>query len=71
MLEIITGRAGSGKTAYVLEQLQQELEERPLGPAIILLLPEHMTFKVERQLAAMLESQGRGYMRCPLGQGMQ
>lgn len=64
MLEIITGRAGSGKTAYVLEQLQQELEERPLGPAIILLLPEHMTFKVERQLAAMLESQGRGYMRC-------
>ena len=64
MLEIITGRAGSGKTLYVLEQIRKELVERPLGPAIILLLPEHMTYKVERQLSAMMEKQGRGYMRC-------
>ncbi|WP_051533617.1 helicase-exonuclease AddAB subunit AddB [Anaerovibrio sp. RM50] len=64
MLEIITGRAGSGKTTYVLEQITKELVKRPLGPAIILLLPEHMTYKVERQLASMLEKQGRGYMRC-------
>ena len=64
MLEIITGRAGSGKTLYVLEQIKKELVERPLGPAIILLLPEHMTYKVERQRSAMMEKQGRGYMRC-------
>ncbi|HAQ55152.1 MAG TPA: hypothetical protein DCR09_02075, partial [Anaerovibrio sp.] len=64
MLEIITGRAGSGKTVYVLEQIKKELLERPLGPAIILLLPEHMTYKVERQLSAMMEKQGHGYMRC-------
>ena len=64
MLEIITGRAGSGKTLYVLDQIKKELLERPLGPAIILLLPEHMTYKVERQLSAMMEKQGRGYMRC-------
>ncbi|ORT99579.1 ATP-dependent nuclease, subunit B [Anaerovibrio sp. JC8] len=66
MLEIITGRAGSGKTAYVLGQIYKELMARPLGPAIILLLPEHMTYKVERQLAAMMEKQGRGYMRCQI-----
>ena len=64
MLEIITGRAGSGKTAYVLEQIHKELVTRPLGKAIILILPEHMTYKVERQLAIMLDGQGKGYMRC-------
>ena len=60
MLEIITGRAGTGKTSYVLEHIYKELVERPLGPAIILLLPEHKTYKVERQLANMMEKQGRG-----------
>jgi len=64
MLEIITGRAGSGKTAYCLDAICRELRQRPLGPAIILLLPEHMTYKVERQLASLLDQQGRGFMRC-------
>jgi len=40
--------------------------ERPLGPSIILLLPEHMTYKVERQLANRMAQQGRGYMRCQI-----
>ena len=64
MLEIITGRAGSGKTTYCLNEICKELKKRPLGPAIILLLPEHMTYKVERELVSMLPEQGNGYMRC-------
>lgn len=64
MLEIITGRAGSGKTAHCLNEICRELRERPLGPSIILLLPEHMTYKVERQLVTMLKDHGHGYMRC-------
>ena len=63
MLEIITGRAGSGKTLYVLEQIKKELVERPLGPAIILLLPEHMTYKAERELATMMKENGQGFFR--------
>ena len=66
MLEIITGRAGSGKTHYCLNQICNEIMERPLGPSIILLLPEHMTYKVERQLAKRMAQQGRGYMRCQI-----
>ena len=64
MLEIISGRAGSGKTAGCLERIKKELVERPDGRAIILLLPEHMTYKVERQLASMLSAEGRGFSRC-------
>ena len=64
MLEIISGRAGSGKTAYCLEQIKNKLLAQPVGDAIILLLPEHMTYKAERELAAMLAKEGRGFCRC-------
>lgn len=64
MLELICGRAGSGKTAYCLDTIQKELLARPMGPAIILLLPEHMTYKVERQLAMMMAEKGAGFVRC-------
>ena len=55
MLEFIIGRAGSGKTHYCLESMRQAMQAAPEGPALFLILPEHMTFKVERELA---ESQG-------------
>lgn len=64
MLEIISGRAGSGKTASCLNRIKKELAEQPGGRAIILLLPEHMTYKVERQLASMLSAEGKGFSRC-------
>lgn len=51
MLEFVIGRAGSGKSAYCLDALREQLRQDPEGPALILLLPEHMTFKVERELA--------------------
>lgn len=64
MLEIISGRAGSGKTSYCLDRIKDELLEQPDGRAIIMLLPEHMTYKVERELASMLAAEGRGFARC-------
>lgn len=61
-LDFIIGRAGTGKTQACLTAMRERLQENPLGPALILLLPEHMTFKVERELAESI-SQGRGFLR--------
>ena len=47
-LDFIIGLAGTGKTTACLEAMRQRMAEDPLGPALILLLPEHMTFRVER-----------------------
>lgn len=64
MLEIIAGRSGSGKTKYCLDSIKDALVANPLGRSIILLLPEHMTYKVERELATMLSEDGQGFCRC-------
>ena len=62
-LDFIIGRAGTGKTHACLQAMQQEMTARPLGPALILLLPEHMTYKTERELATMMEKTGQGFFR--------
>lgn len=64
MLEIIYGRAGSGKTEYCLNEIKKALLQSPFGRQIILLLPEHMTYKIERQLASMMREAGSGFVRC-------
>lgn len=61
-LKFIAGRAGSGKTEYCLSAIADRLQEAPLGPACILLLPEHMTYQMERQLAQRA-GEGRGFLR--------
>lgn len=63
MLEVIMGRAGSGKTQACLAAMQEQMEAAPMGTALILLLPEHMTYKVERQLADRMGKNGHGFMR--------
>ncbi|SDP09200.1 helicase-exonuclease AddAB subunit AddB [Selenomonas ruminantium] len=62
-LDFIIGRSGTGKTHACLSAMQAEMEARPLGPALILLLPEHMTYKTERELAMMMEQNGQGFFR--------
>ncbi len=62
MLEFIVGRAGTGKTAACLADIRAKLEKEPLGPALVLLLPEHMTYKAERELAASVHG-GKGFLR--------
>ena len=61
-LDFIIGRAGTGKTHACLTAMKEKMEQEPLGPALILLLPEHMTYKVERQLAASMGN-GQGFFR--------
>lgn len=58
MLEFIIGRAGSGKTRYCLDAMRQEMTASPMGKALFLIVPEHMTFKIERELAGSPELDG-------------
>ncbi|GAB7386964.1 helicase-exonuclease AddAB subunit AddB [Bacillaceae bacterium] len=50
-LRLIIGPSGSGKSAYCLEEIRQRLQDRPLGPPLIYLVPEQMTFQAEVELA--------------------
>ncbi|SFT46972.1 DNA helicase/exodeoxyribonuclease V, subunit B [Selenomonas sp. GACV-9] len=61
-LDFIIGRAGTGKTQTCLTAMREKMQRDPLGPALFLLLPEHMTYKVERELAASMP-QGQGFFR--------
>ncbi|MBR2214883.1 MAG: helicase-exonuclease AddAB subunit AddB [Selenomonadaceae bacterium] len=61
-MEIILGRGGTGKTAYCLQSIAAKLKASPMGKPLILLVPEHMTYKLEKELAA-LAPQGQGFLR--------
>ena len=60
-LRFIAGRAGSGKTALCEREIAAEIARAALGPACVLLLPEHMTYRIERELAEKLR--GNGFLR--------
>ena len=62
MLEFILGRAGSGKTTACLNAIKEKLIKNPQGSPLIILLPDHMTFAIERQLALELKEHG-GFTR--------
>ena len=49
-VRFVLGRAGSGKTHYCLASIRAELAESPLGPALILLVPEQAAAQMERAL---------------------
>ncbi|GBG56886.1 ATP-dependent helicase/deoxyribonuclease subunit B [Sporomusaceae bacterium FL31] len=51
-LRLILGRTGSGKTRHCLEEIREQLRQSPEGSPLVLILPEHATFQVERELAA-------------------
>lgn len=57
-LDFIVGRAGTGKTYRCMQAMRERMSEDPLGPALIMLVPEHMTYRAERELAASLPQQG-------------
>ncbi len=52
-LRFIIGRAGTGKTSYILDNIHKELRQRPRGPGIIVLVPDQATFQMERVLASL------------------
>ncbi|NJP37317.1 helicase-exonuclease AddAB subunit AddB [Alkalicoccus luteus] len=59
-LTVIGGRSGTGKTERLLQHLVSCIKRDPAGPPIILLVPEQMTFQMEREL---LKRAGRALTR--------
>ncbi|MCL4442126.1 MAG: helicase-exonuclease AddAB subunit AddB [Firmicutes bacterium] len=57
-LRFILGRAGTGKTSYILNEVVTAANLSPQGPPIILLVPEQATFQMEYSLAAAIDSRG-------------
>ncbi|KUP07740.1 ATP-dependent helicase [Bacillus coahuilensis p1.1.43] len=57
-LRLITGRAGSGKTATIIKEIKEKLKENPMGRPIIYLVPEQMTFLSEYALVQDEEIKG-------------
>jgi ATP-dependent helicase/nuclease subunit B len=53
-VQFILGRAGSGKTQYLLGQMIEQIKTDPLGPPIYWLLPRQATFQAQRLLTATL-----------------
>ncbi len=51
MLEIIIGRAGTGKTFYCLDKMKKILATSPLATQIFYLLPAYQTYRAELELA--------------------
>ncbi|WP_432775170.1 helicase-exonuclease AddAB subunit AddB [Brevibacillus gelatini] len=50
-VQFILGRAGTGKTEAIHQQIQQRLRDTPLGSPMILLVPEQASFQEEYALA--------------------
>lgn len=57
----ILGRAGSGKTRRILDEIAGMLGADPLGPPILVLVPDQATLLYEQQIAAA--SPTRGFAR--------
>ncbi|NLN17020.1 MAG: helicase-exonuclease AddAB subunit AddB [Firmicutes bacterium] len=53
-LQLVLGRAGTGKTELCLDQIVKSVEQSPTGPPLILLVPEQATFQMERALLEAL-----------------
>ena len=53
MIEILIGRAGTGKTFACLEEMKKILTYSPLETEIIYLLPAYQTYRAELELAAI------------------
>lgn len=49
-LQLVLGRAGTGKTTYCLRAMRHRLHDAPTGPALLLLVPEQATFQAEHAL---------------------
>lgn len=59
-LKIITGRSGTGKSTYIEDEILALEQSHPSGPPIFYLVPDQMTFQVERR---MIRKMGKGSTR--------
>jgi ATP-dependent helicase/nuclease subunit B len=58
-ITFVIGRAGSGKTTRMLEEVVRQAKENPLGRPIWVIVPRQATFQMQRELAARLGSYSR------------
>ncbi|MDB4865782.1 MAG: addB [Cohnella sp.] len=56
-LRLVTGRSGSGKTRFGLDEIRRKLQEDPQGSPLVLIVPEQATFQAEY---AMVTTPGLG-----------
>ena len=57
-LRMITGRAGTGKTTFIHQEIVDDLINNPLGDPIFLLVPDQMTFQTEYELTNLYGLKG-------------
>lgn len=57
-LRIISGRAGTGKTAFIHREIVEELKANPIGAPIYLIVPDQMSYSTEYQLTNQYDIQG-------------
>ncbi len=50
-LRFVTGRAGTGKTTIMEREIAAELERDPLGPPVIMIVPDQMSYSMELSLS--------------------
>lgn len=60
-LRIISGRAGTGKTTFIHEEIVQDLKNNPLGNPIFLIVPDQVSFTTEFEMTNNYDI--RGIMR--------
>jgi len=63
-IRFILGPSGAGKTELILSEVRSELAERPLGPPVLLLVPEQATLQTEQALLGT--DRLRGTIRCEI-----
>lgn len=57
-LQFLIGKAGTGKSSYILQEIASDLKNKPLGDPLLYLVPEQMTFQAEYELSYKYEIQG-------------
>ena len=50
-LRFVTGRSGTGKTTFIEREIAEELKERPMGPPIIVIVPDQLSYSMEYSLS--------------------
>ena len=51
-VKFILGRGGSGKSTYMLDKIQERVQDNETSP-VILLLPEQYTFEMEKRISKL------------------
>ena len=62
-VKFILGRGGSGKSTYMLDKIQERVQDNETSP-VILLLPEQYTFEMEKRMSKLFRGEKKDkYLR--------